>query len=165
MKGKGHKFTGFITKIAVVFETSCLCSVLFIFFKKIKKVLLLTSDMLQVTSDMLQVTSDMLQVVAWSRNSMVLSSCPLIWRNLPRLYFSVVKYTYIKWSPVEIQTLTPWMHIGHVMTACVIAQQCSSATFAYCAFISARKKRRFSKTLLFELLFLFRKTALVRECL
>ena len=158
MKGKGHKFTGFITKIAVVFETSCLCSVLFIFFKKIKKVLLLTSDMLQVTSDMLQ-------VVAWSRNSMVLSSCPLIWRNLPRLYFSVVKYTYIKWSPVEIQTLTPWMHIGHVMTACVIAQQCSSATFAYCAFISARKKRRFSKTLLFELLFLFRKTALVRECL
>jgi len=73
--------------------------------------------------------------------------------------FSMVGYTYIKWSPVEIQTLTLWHHIGHVMTACVIAQQCSAA-FAYCAFISARKKRLLSKALLFELLFLFLKNCI-----
>ena len=69
----------------------------------------------------------------------------------------MVKYTYLKWSPVEIQNLTHWQQIVHVMTACVIAWQSSSATFDYCAFISARKKGRFSKALLYELLFLFLK--------
>jgi hypothetical protein len=64
-----------------------------------------------------------------------------------------------------MQSPATWRHIGYVMTACVIAQQYSFAAFAYCAFISARKKRRFSKSLLFELLFLFLKTAHVRESL
>ena len=118
---------------------SCVC------LKTIEKVLLLTSDVSQVA--------------ALSRNPMVLSSRPVVGPNLPRLLSTVVKYTYIKWSPVEIQTLTHWHQRGHVMTACVIAQQCSSAAFAYCAFTSARIERRFSKPLLFKLLFLFLKAA------